>query len=1307
MTTPRFLSSLAFLLCFNLSSNEARAQNASQTPTQATTWRYDNARTGQNIAETKLTPANVNATTFGKVRSYPVDGYVYAQPLYLSGLTIGGITHNVVFVATEHESVYAFDADHNVQLWVASLVDTAHGAAAGATSVPSQDVGTSDILPEIGITATPVIDPATNTIYVEAKSKENGGYVHRLHALDVTTGKERPGSPVAIAPSIAGTGVGSVNGVINWQPQWQLERPGLLLLNGKVYMAFASHGDNGPYHGWVLGYDAATLQPAGVYNTAPNGSEGGIWESGAGLAADTIASGGRMFIVNGNGETVDGPPYTDTQSYGNAIERLDLSTGVHAADQWTPFDTDQLSASDIDQGSGGILLLPDQLGVHTHELVQVGKNGRIELLDRDNLGGFDTAVNHVVQEISGQIGGLWSTPAYWNGSLYFWGRGDVLKQFTLQNGLLSGAPVSQGQDYSAFPGASPVVTSNGTANGIVWALRTDGYAANGPALLYAYDATNLSNLLYISNLNSLRDAAGIAVKFTVPTVIDGKVFVGAQGEVDVYGLLADAPPKAPAVTFNPAPGSYLAAQAVTLSDTDPTAVIHYTIDGTTPDAASPVYTGPLPVSSTTWIETLAVEPGLDNSAVTAGNFIIGTTANISYSNGFSYAGGLTMNGTAINSDDSRLQLTNGGLYQAGSAFANTPVHIETFISDFTFQLSGGARLADGFTFTLQNNSPHALGASGGGLGYGSQDVTAAPLMPNSIAVKFDLWSNNGEGYDSTGVYKNGASPTIPAIDMTPSGLNLSSGDTMRAHIVYDGMTLFLTITDPVANTSFSTNVAVDIPGTIGSNTAYAGFTAATGGLGTSQKILTWNFWSNPNLGPPQPVPTPVVSLAGGLYTTPQLVTVTDSLEGTAIHYTIDGTVPTASSPVYTGALTLTNTTLLQAVAVATGYPCSNPAKASYIFPSTTPPAMSEQPPMVMQGAASGAIVPVTGDFNGDGKADMAMINAVSGSVSVMFGNGDGSFQAAANYPMGASASWLAAGDFNGDGKLDLAVVSSITGKLTVLLNNGAGIFPTVNTMTMLIGSGAVHASVGDFNGDGHLDLAVTNGNGGTVTILSGMGTGAFQLAATYLVGKGPAGTAVGDLNGDGLLDLIVWHGKDATVGVLLNDGAGSFLPPVTYAVGATPSSVCLGDFNGDGFSDVAVASLGSGTVSVLLNDGSGKLAAGQSYTVGQSPTSVLAMDMNGDGVMDLAVTNQASSSMGLLLGKGDGTFMPQLTMPLSVKPYLAVAADFNGDGRPDLAVTTYTPPPAPLAIGPLRIGGPARSFDPVSIWLQIAGGAAK
>jgi hypothetical protein len=704
----------------------------------------------------------------------------------------------------------------------------------------------------VGITATPVIDSVAGTLYVVSKSKENGAYVHRLHALDVLTGNEKPGSPVVIQATVPGTGAGSVSGSVAFQPEWELNRTGLLLFNGYVYVAYSAHGDNGPYHGWIYSFNASSLQQTAIFNSSPNGRGNGIWHSGAALAADTVNGVPRVFFATGNFFTTNtgspNPtlPYSDNQNYSNAVVRMDVTNGgLTISDEWTPFDQDQLSSSDTDQTSGGILLLPDQAGATVHELIQVGKNGRIEVLNRDDLGGFNTSYNNVTQEIGGQINGLWSTPAYWNGNVYFWGNGDRLKQFALVNGQLSLTPTASASVSSGFPGASPVISSNGTANGVLWAVRSDGYTSNSPAILYAYQATSVGTELYDSTQNPTRDTLGKAVKFVVPVVTNGKVYVGAQSEVDVFGLIASNAGTVPTPALTPTPGVYASSQVVTIADTLSGAAIYYTTNGTPPSVNSTRYSGPFTVSATTTIQALATASGYNTSGVVSGTYTIGTAPTIDFSNGFANAKGLTLNGSAVNTDDSRLQLTTGATNQAGSAFSNTPVNAQSFTSDFTFQLSGSAPIADGITFTIQADGPTALGPSGGGLGYGPDNPGGTGGITNSVAVKFDVYSNVGEGTDSTGVYVNGVSPTTPAIDLTKTGIVLSSGDTLTAHIAYDGAWLYLTIKDPVNGGVYVGRTSINIPKTIGSTTAYVGFTGGTGGLIASQKILTWTFTSQP------------------------------------------------------------------------------------------------------------------------------------------------------------------------------------------------------------------------------------------------------------------------------------------------------------------------------------------------------------------------------------------------------------------------------------------------------------------------------
>jgi len=497
------------------------------------TWRNDAGRTGQNRNEIWLSMDTVNQAEFGKLFSYPVDGYIYAQPLYVANLQIPGKGfHNVVYVATEGDSVYAFDADgrSTSPLWQVSFIDP----AAGTTTVSSDEVHSNDIVPKIGITGTPVIDIQTNTLYVVAKTKENGTFVQRLHALDITTGAEKFGGPVVIQASVRGTGTGGDGqGNIPFDPLIQNQRPGLLLLNGTVYIGFASHGDNGPYHGWLLGYDAATLRQVAVFNVTPDGAQGGIWQSGGAPSAD---SSGHIYVTAGNG-TFD----QDTGGADSSDSFLKLNTagGLTVADFFTPFNQASLDTNDRDLGSTSALLLPDQTGTsHPRLLLGGSKQGRVYLVDRDTMGNFHNGDDsQIVQSLLVSPAGIFGTPAVWENNAYILGRDDVLKAFQITGGKLSTTPLQQGDTVFGFPGASPAVSSNGSTNGIVWVLQTDAFASSGQAVLRAYDATNVSVELYDSDLAGTRDQPGPAVKFTVPTVANGKVFVGTQNQLTVFGPL--------------------------------------------------------------------------------------------------------------------------------------------------------------------------------------------------------------------------------------------------------------------------------------------------------------------------------------------------------------------------------------------------------------------------------------------------------------------------------------------------------------------------------------------------------------------------------------------------------------------------------------------------------------------------------------------------------------------------------------------------------------------------------------------------
>jgi len=504
------------------------------------TYHNDNARTGQNLSETVLTAANVNTTQFGKLFSYALDGYVYAQPLYVEGVSIPSQgTHNVVYVASEHDSVYALDADGPtpIVLWHSSFIDP----ASSITTVPATDITGGDLIPEIGITATPVIDPAKNALYVVAATKElvSGVYQYfqRLHALNLTTGADLS-SPVVIAASVPGKGIGQSGGSVAFNPLLENQRPALLLLNGIIYVAWGSHNDQNPYHGWVIGYNETTLQMETVFNTTPNAAEGGIWQGGAGPAADTN---GNIFVATSNG-TFDAN--LGGIDFGDSFLRLSTTSGILAeADYFSPYNQGIMSTENLDLGSGGALILPDQPGPVPHLLVGGGKTATIYLMDRDSMGGYGPGSDNIVQELEDVLNvpaanvGIRGLPAYWNGHVYVAGVADLVKAFELSNGLLSTFPFSQSPTKNFYPGATPTVSSNGSTNGLLWVLQTDGYARSNAAILHVYDANNVGDELYNSKTVASRDSAGPAVKFAVPTVANGKVYVGAQSQLNVYGLL--------------------------------------------------------------------------------------------------------------------------------------------------------------------------------------------------------------------------------------------------------------------------------------------------------------------------------------------------------------------------------------------------------------------------------------------------------------------------------------------------------------------------------------------------------------------------------------------------------------------------------------------------------------------------------------------------------------------------------------------------------------------------------------------------
>jgi len=550
------MSAAVLVLAGACSATDPPAQPAPTAPATAPapadtamlTQKGDPARSGWNRHETVLTQANVNPSDFGRRTTYPVDGAIYAQPLFVPGLSVAGGRHNTVLVATEHDSVYAFDADAtgpaHAPLWHRSLLPP------GAQPVSAKDdVSCTAISPEVGITGTPVIDPATDTLYVVATSNENGQLVYRIHALDPHTGNDRV-APVRITASVPGTAPDAVRGMVSFDPRYEQQRMGLLLLGGVVYVAFASYCDQDPSHGWILGYRAADLSRAVVYNDSPNAGSsgkrpggGGLWESETGLTADAA---GSIYVVSGNG------PFdlnTGGANAGNSLLRFVVDGGtLRLADYFAPFHQSCLNAHDQDLGSGAPLLLP-RFGA----VLFIGKEGRIYLTRADHLGGNQpltvsctaaqqvTNVDRIVQELPDDtvLGGVWGSETYWTDGpqtyLYTAGVVDHLRAWRLTGGTVAVPSVGQAPETLAYPGGVPVLSSAGDTPGtaILWIVSMSDA---GPALR-AYDPANLAHELYASDRKATRDGLAGYPNFTVPTVAAGRVFVGTKSALAVFGPL--------------------------------------------------------------------------------------------------------------------------------------------------------------------------------------------------------------------------------------------------------------------------------------------------------------------------------------------------------------------------------------------------------------------------------------------------------------------------------------------------------------------------------------------------------------------------------------------------------------------------------------------------------------------------------------------------------------------------------------------------------------------------------------------------
>jgi regulation of enolase protein 1 (concanavalin A-like superfamily) len=793
------------------------------------TYHNDNLRTGLNPQETVLTPQNVNTTTFGKLFEDPVDGQVFAQPLVVTNVTVPGQgRHDLVIVATENDSVYAFDAAQPdaVPLWHTSFIDPAQGI----TAVPGSATN-GNIQPEVGITGTPVIDAATGTIYVVAATAENRAdgthYVQRLHALDISTGADKL-TPFVIGDtmfdgsnytdvtgvSVPGTGDGSVNGVVSFNALRESQRPALLLLNGAVYVGWASHGDNGPYHGWVIGFNAQTLQPVAgaVYNDTPNGSEAGIWMSGAGLAADNS---GNIYFSTGNGTFDANVGGTD---YGDSAVKLSTYGGLSVADYFTPSNQLFLQQNDLDFGSGGVMLLPDQPGFYPHLLVMSYKLGTLEVINRDNMGRFNPTTDNVVQELPGALGGTWNSPAYFDGTIYFNSVGDVLKAFHLfasdATTALSTAPVSQASNPIGYPGDTPSISASGTNHGIVWTLQTDGFGSGSPAVLHAYDASDVSRELYNSSQAGTRDVLAPAVEFTVPTIANGHVYVAGAGGLVVLGLL---PAGGRPTVFNT--GVDASGNALPVGTVDP----HYTLVSS-PDPSAPgpqayVYdTSSLPYIPDTpaaaWISS-TIEPS-ESQAVGVYDY----QATVDLTNFRPSTAVLT--GYLSTDNELRDILVNG----VSTGINNGATDTSQFQSFTPYYIKTGFRAGINTLDFLVNNDGGPTGL------FNSMTMTARPAIPPpSLPGGFSQGDVGGVGFAGRAVFNQGT------FSLYASGDDIfNNADAF--HYVYQSMQGDGTIVarvDSVAFTSFYAKAGVMIRETMDPGSMNAMMEITAGG----QSFFQW------------------------------------------------------------------------------------------------------------------------------------------------------------------------------------------------------------------------------------------------------------------------------------------------------------------------------------------------------------------------------------------------------------------------------------------------------------------------------------
>jgi len=1112
----------------------------------------DNARTGQNLSETQLTPQNVNMASFGKVFSFPVDGQIFAQPLYVPQVVIPDQgMHNVLYVATENDSVYAFDADGlaTSPLWHVSFIDPQNSV----TPAPCAAKSSCAIYPIVGITSTPVIDMSSETMYVVARSLEMGVSIQRLHALDISSGVEKFGGPVVIAGSYPGAGQGSKGGTISFEAQGT-QRAALLLLNGVIYIGWAT-----PAHGWIMAYDAQTLAQVAVFNTTPNSVLGGVWQSGAGLAADDA---GYIYAATGDGLF---DFITGGVDYGDTV--LKLSATLNVVDYFTPMDQSCRQANDGDLGAGGPLVLPTQPGPLPDLLVQAGKGGApcdllggnyaapIYLLNRDSLGTYNSIQDSDVQTIIGSPGGYWSSPAYWQGPdgtyLYFSGinkpSGDYLKMYSLSGGQLSPTPIAQSPNL--FPvGSTPSISASGASNGIVWSIAREDILGFVPgskhAILYAYDATNVATLLYSSSQAGTRDQAGLESKNMVPTIANGRVYVGTQTEVDVYGLFAATAPY-PAAALSPSGltfanqpvGSSSVVQSVTLSNPGTASLIISSIATTgdfalTSTSTSCPYTGGALYPGSTCTMDVIFTPS--QSGTRTGSVTVTDNANpSSQSANLTGSGSITTDSVVFNRTDSSIASpfqyiaagdfnADGKLDIAGLNNPNGTLSVLLGNGDGTFNLA---------STTNTGNGPAALVNANFNAG-GNLDTVVANSVDDNIAVLI----GNGNGTFA------GNSPSF-----------LFSTGNMPSAIVQGDWNGDGELDLAVANESDGT-VSIFLGN--GDGTFAPQAPVAVGNAPIAVATGDFNGDGKPDLAVANSADGTVSILLGngdGTFTLASTPAVGADPIGLAVgNWNSDGNLDLAI--VNGSANTIT-------VLLGNGDGTFNLAN------------------VYNTGNSPQGILAL--DFNSDGKMDLAFANFADNTISLFLGNGDGTFQQGLNFAAANGPCSLAAGDFNGDGQPDIAVGYCSTSTLSVLLQAPQ---VTLSSTTVSLGNQAVGTTSAALEttlsntgsaGLGISSFTLSGANPSDFTITQSCGTPPLQLApgATCVISATFAPAAAG-MRSASLSIVDTAQGSPHSLSF-----AGVGTAPVVLL---SPSSLTFGN---------ELVATGSGIRSVLLsNSGNAALA---------------------------------------------------------------------------------------------------------------------